>query len=48
MKHNYIYNNSDIGYMDEEWINYDLKNIDEVISEDENILKENEEKLKEI
>ena len=47
MKNKYIYNTSDIGYMDEEWINYDLENI-EVISEDENILKENEEKLKEV
>jgi len=48
MKNKYIYNTSDIGYMDEEWINYDLENTDEVISEDENILKENEEKLKEV
>jgi hypothetical protein len=44
----YIYNTSDVGYMDEEWINYDLEKIDEVINEDENILKENEEKLKEV
>jgi hypothetical protein len=49
MKHNYIYNNSDIGYMDEEWVNYDPENkTDKVISEDENTLKENEEKLKEV
>jgi hypothetical protein len=44
----YIYNTSDVGYMDEEWINYDLEKIDEVINEEENILKENEEKLKEV
>jgi hypothetical protein len=48
MKNKYIYNTSGIGYMDEEWINYDPNKTDEVISEDENILKENEEKLKEV
>jgi len=44
----YIYNTSDVGYMDEEWINYDPKSkIDEVIS-DENTVKKNEEELKEV
>lgn len=38
MKHKYIYNTSDVGYMDEEWVNYDPKNIiKDGVSEDENI-----------
>jgi hypothetical protein len=45
----YIYNTSDVGYMDEEWTNYDPKSkIEEVISEDENTLKENEEEPKKV
>lgn len=44
----YIYNTSDVGYMDEEWINYDPNKTDKVISEDENTLKENEEELKKV
>ena len=46
----YIYNTSDVGYMDEEWIDYDPENTtDKVISkEDENTLKENEEKPKKV
>ena len=45
----YIYNTSDIGYMDEEWIDYDPKNTtDKVISEDENTLKENEKEPKKV
>lgn len=31
MKHKYIYNTSDVGYMDEEWINY----VPEASTEDE-------------
>jgi hypothetical protein len=44
----YIYNTSDVGYMDEEWINYDQNKTDKVISEDENTLKENEEEPKKV
>jgi hypothetical protein len=44
----YIYNTSDVGYMDEEWTNYDPNKTDKVISEDENTLKENEEEPKKV
>ncbi len=45
----YIYNTSDIGYMDEEWIDYDPENTtDKVISEYENTLKENEKEPKKV
>ena len=43
----YIYNTSDVGYMDEEWTNYDPNKTDK-ISEDENTLKENEEEPKKV
>jgi len=45
MKHKYIYNTSDVGYMDEEWINYipeDSKENEDKV--DEKIKKQDEQK----
>jgi hypothetical protein len=46
----YIYNTSDVGYMDEEWINYDPKKAtNEDVNEDKNIIKiKDEQKAEEI
>lgn len=53
MKHHSIYNTSDIGYMDEEWINYDPKkviesklNLDKLEIENKEVT--NEEQIEEI
>jgi hypothetical protein len=45
MKHKYIYNTSDVGYMDEEWINYIPENSTEnEYKVDEKIKKQDEQK----
>ncbi len=49
MKHLNLYNSSDIGYMDEEWINYDQKKSEaKEKAEVENKKVENEEQTEEV
>jgi hypothetical protein len=46
----YIYNTSDIGYMDEEWINYNPRSInhDKIENVQEKLENKNEEQTEEV
>ncbi len=46
MRPNYIYNTSDIGYMDEEWTIYEPKKVESIESENKEI--NNEEQVEEV
>lgn len=48
MKNKYIYNTSDVGYMDEEWISYDIEPISYTDGDLNEKLKENEEESKKV
>jgi hypothetical protein len=48
MKPRYIYNTSDIGYMDEEWTNYTPKDSENEVKVDEKVKTHDEEELEKI
>jgi hypothetical protein len=48
MKPRYIYNTSDIGYMDEEWINQVPVDLEESNKVDEKLKSQDEQELKKV